>query len=126
MLVLVRRPTASVCIALALSIVACAHIERKEAQAVIQPSGGSGPMEKIVGVTLKDGRGIRFNKHSRAVVRGDSLQAQVGYQPVAIPVSDLRQVWVQTISKTKTTLLAIAGLVVVGMISSLASDQGGF
>jgi hypothetical protein len=127
MLVRARRPTACLSIALlALNMVACAHIEREEAQTALQPSGGSVPMEKIVGVTLKGGRDIRFDSNSRPVVRGDSLQAQVGRQPLAIPVSDLQQVWVQSISKTRTALLVIVGVIVVGMISSLASDQGGF
>jgi len=83
-------------------------------------------MEKIVGVTLKGGREIRFDSNSRPVVRGDTLQAEVGHQPLAIPVSDLQQVWVQSISKTKTTILVVVGVIVVGMISSLSSNQGGF
>ena len=127
MLVPARRTTASLCIALlALNMVACAHIEREDAQTVIQPSGVSVPMEKIVGVTLKGGREIRFDNNSRPVVRGDSLQAQVGRQPLAIPVSDLHQVWVQSIDKTRTALVVVVGVILVGMISSLAStDIGG-
>jgi hypothetical protein len=127
MLVRARRPTASLCLALlAGNVVACAHIEREDAQAVIQPSGARVPTERIVGVTLKSGRDIRFDDNSRAIVRGDSLQARVGRQPLAIPVSDLQQVWVQSINKTRTAILVLVGVIVVGMISSLASDQGGF
>jgi hypothetical protein len=138
MLVRARRPIASLCIALlALNVVECTHIKLEEAQTVIQPSGGSVKMEKIVGVTLKDGRDIRFDKNSRPVVRGDSLQAEVGKQPLAIPVSDLQRVWVQSVDKTRTTLLVIGVTVVVlavfaavvtASIFGQASDQigGGF
>ena len=128
MLVRVRRPTASLCIPLlALNMVACTHIKREEAQTAIQPVGSNVKMEKIVGVTLKDGRDIRFDRNSAAVLRGDTLQAIVGKQPLVIPVSDLQQVWVQSISTTKTTILAIVVVMIVGMISSLAStDIGSF
>jgi hypothetical protein len=80
---------------------------------MIQPSGGSVPTEKIVGVTLKDGRDIRFDKNSRPVVRGDTLQAEVGKQPLAIPVSDVQRAWVQSINRTRTTFLVIGVTVVV-------------
>lgn len=126
MLVRARRPVASLCIALlALNVVACTHIKRQEAQTVIQPGGGSVTIEKIVGVTLKDGRDIRFDKNSRPVVRGDSLQAEVGKQPLAIPVSDLQRVWVQSTSKTKTTLLVIGITVVVLVVAAAASFASG-
>ena len=128
MLVRARRPIASLCIALlALNGIACTHTKREEAQTVIQPGGSSVKMQKIVGVTLKDGRDIRFDRNSPPVLRGDTLHAQVGKQPLGIPVSDLQRVWVQSISTTKTTILAIAGVMIVGMISSLAStDIGSF
>ncbi len=121
MLIRARRPTAFICIALlALNLVACTHITQHEAQTVIQPSGAGVPMEKVVGVTLKDGREIRFDKDSRPVVRGDSLQAEVGKQPLAIPVSDLQGVWVQSISRTKTTFLVV-GLTVVALTVAAAA-----
>jgi len=114
MLVRARRPIASLCIALlALNVVECAHIQREEPQTVIQPGGGDVKMKNIVGVTLKDGRDIRFDKNSRSVVSGDSLRAEVGKQPLTIPVSDLQRVWVQSVDKTRTTLLVIGVTVVV-------------
>ena len=126
MLVRARRPIASLCIALlALNVVECTHIRREEPQTVIQPGGGSVTMEKIVGVTLKDGRDIRFDKNSRPVVRGDSLQAEVGKQLLAIPVSDLQRVWVQSISRTGTTLLVIGITVVVLAVAAAASFASG-
>jgi len=124
MLVRARRPISSLCIALlALNLVECTSINREEAQTAIQPGGGSALIEKIVGVTLKDGRDIRFDRNSRPVVRGDSLQAEVGKQPLAIPVSDLQRVWVQSISKTRTTFLVI-GLTVVVLAVTAASAAG--
>ena len=131
MLVRARRPIASLCIALlALNVVECTYIKLEEAQTVIQPSGGSVKMEKIVGVPLKDGRDIRFDKNSRPVVRGDSLQAEVGKQPLAIPVSDLQRVWVQSINKTRTTILVIGVTVVVLAVAAASAvgqalDEGG-
>jgi hypothetical protein len=121
MLVRARRPTAALCIALlALNPVACTHIRQVEAQGIIQPSGVSVSTEKIVGVTLKDGRDIRFDKNSRPVVRGDSLQAEVGKQSLAIPVSDVQRAWVQSIDKTRTTFLVIGVTVVVLAIAAAA------
>jgi hypothetical protein len=124
MLVRVRRPIASLCIALlALNVVDCVHIKQHDAQTVIQPGGGIVTIDRVVGVTLKDGREIRFDKGSRPVVRGDSLQAEVGKQPMAIPVSDLQRVWVQSTDKTKTTMLAI-GLTVVALVVAAAASFG--
>lgn len=126
MLVRARRPIASLCFALlALNVVGCTHIRREEPQTVIQPGGGSVTMKRIVGVTLKDGRDIRFDKNSRPVVHGDTLQAQVGKQPLAIPVSDLQRVWVQSRSRTGTTLLVIGITVVVLAVAAAASFASG-
>jgi hypothetical protein len=124
MVVRVRRPVASLCIVLlALNAVECTYINREEVPTVIQPGGGTVAMEKIVGVTLKDGRDIRFDKNSRPVVRGDSLQAEVGKQPLAIPVSDLQRVWVQSRSRTGTTLMVI-GVTVIALVVAAAASLG--
>jgi hypothetical protein len=126
MLVRARRPIASLCIVLlALNVVGCAHIQREEPQTVIQPGGGNVTMDKIVGVTLKDGRDIRFDKNSRSVLRGDSLRAEVGKQPLTIPVSDLQHVWVQSTSRTETTLLVIGITVLVLVVAAAASLSSG-
>ena len=123
------RPTASLAIAaltLNMVMVACTHVKREEAQTAIQPVGSNVKMEKIVGVTLKDGRDIRFDRNSYPVLRGDTLLALVGRQSLPIPVSDLQQVWVRSISPTRTTILAIVGVTIVGMIVSLASTDIGY
>lgn len=127
MLVRARRPTASLCIVLlALNVAACTHIKREEARTVIQPGEGRVKTQNIAGVTLKDGHEIRFDRNSRPVLRGDTLQAQVDWQTLAIAVADVERVWVRSIDKTRTAILGIVALTVIGMISSLASDQGGF
>ena len=120
-----RRSIGSLCIALlALNGVECTYIHREDARTVIQPGGVSVAMEKIVGVTLKDGRDIRFDKNSRPVVRGDSLQAEVGKQPLAIPVSDLQRVWVQSVDNTRTSFLVTGILVgVLVALAALAASQ---
>jgi hypothetical protein len=123
------RPTASLAIAvltLNMVMVGCTHVKREEAQTAIQPVGSNVKMEKIVGVTLKDGRDIRFDRNSYPVLRGDTLLALVGRQSLPIPVSDLQQVWVRSISPTRTTILAIVGVTIVGMIASLASTDIGY
>jgi hypothetical protein len=126
MLVRARRPIASFCIALlALNVVDCVHIQQHDAQTVIQPGGGTVTLDRVVGVTLKDGREIRFDKGSRPVVRGDSLQAEVGKHSMAIPVSDLQRVWVQSTDKTKTAMLAIGLTVVVLVVGAAASFASG-
>jgi hypothetical protein len=125
MLARTRRPIACLCVALlALNLVECTYVKLEEAQTAIPPGGGSVTVEKIVGVTLKDGRDIRFDKNTRPNIRGDSLQAEVGKQPLAIPVSDLQRVWVQSISKTKTTFLVIGlSVVVLAVAAAVAASS---
>jgi hypothetical protein len=122
-----RRPVACLCIALlALNVVACTHIKQEEARTALQP-GGSVKAQNIAGVTLKDGREIRFDRNSRPDLRGDTLQAHVSRQPLAIAVTDVERVWVRSIDKTRTAILGIVAVTVIGMISSLAStDIGSF
>lgn len=115
-----RRPVSSLCIALlALNVVACAHVKREDAQTVLQPGGGNVRRDKIVGVTLKDGREIPVDERSHPVVRAGSLQIVVAKQPLTIPVSDLREVWVRSIDRTRTTML-VAGLT-FGVLAYLAA-----
>ena len=119
-----RRPVASLCVALlALNLVQCTYVKPQEAQTIVR-SGGQDAMKKVVGVTLKDGRDIRFDAGTRASLRGDTLQAQVEKQPVAFPVSDLQQVWIKSVDGDRTTLLVIV-LVVAGFfaLGALAASQ---
>jgi hypothetical protein len=123
MLVRARRPTAFLCIALlAQNLVACYHIAQ-EPRTII-PSGGVPPMEKLVGVTLNDGRVIRFDKNSRPVLSTDSLQVEVANRPLAIPMSDVQRLWIRSISSTRTTLL-VGGvtLAALGLLLTLRLSQ---
>lgn len=115
-----RPPVASLCIALlALSLVQCTYIKREQAQTVIKPGGNEVTIRNVVGVTLKDGREIRFDEKTTAVVRRDTLQAEVGKQPLAIPVSEVEQVWVQMVSNNRTSFLVL-GLLLAALVAFAA------
>lgn len=108
MFVRTRRRVGSLCLALlALNVVACSQIKRQGAQSVIPAGGDSVRLDNVVGVVLKDGREMRFEASSRTVVIEDSLRVVVGKQPQAIPVSEIRDVWVRSINKKRTTLLVL-------------------
>ncbi|HEY8830933.1 MAG TPA: hypothetical protein VIM21_00360 [Gemmatimonadaceae bacterium] len=114
-----RRPVASLCIALlAMNLVDCHTVTKKEAAAVI-PRPDSSRTENIVGVTLKDGSEIKFDDKPRATYDADTLRAYAGKQPQAIPVSNLQRVWVKTTDKGRTTLLVL-GLSVGAFATLLA------
>ena len=122
MLLRARRPIGSLCIALL--AIQCTHIKQQEAQTVLQSSGSEVTMKKVVGVTLKNGRDIRFDAKSRAFVRGDTLQAQVDQQRLGIPVSDLQRLWVQSVDNTRTSWLVLGILVAAFFaIGALAASQ---
>ena len=125
MFVRARRPIAALCTALLALDVGCVHIRQEEAATAIQPGAVSAPMEKIVGVTLKDGRDIRFDQKSRPFLRGDSLQAEVGKRPLGIPVSDLQRVWVQSTDKTRTASMVIGVTALVLVVAAAASFASG-
>jgi hypothetical protein len=125
MLAPARRPTASLCIALlALNAVGCHQINQREAQTVLQSNASADTLKKVVGVTLKDGRDIRFDAKTRAFVRGDTVQAQVEKQPMGIPVSDVQRLWVDSVNTTKTSWLVLGILVAAFFaIGALAASQ---
>ena len=125
MLARARRPTASLCILLlALNSAGCHQINQRDAQTVLQSSASADTLKKVVGVTLKDGRDIRFDAKSRALVRGDTLQAQVEKQPVQIPVSDVQRLWVDSVNSTKTSWLVLGILVAAFFaLGALAASQ---
>ena len=125
MLALARRPTASLCIVLlALNAAGCHQINQRDAQTVLQSNGSADTLKKVVGVTLKDGRDIRFDTKSRALVRGDTLEAQVEKQQVQIPVSEVQRLWVDSVNSTKTSWLVLGILVAAYFaIGALAASQ---
>jgi len=125
MLARARRPTASLCIALlALNAVGCHQINQREAQTVLQSSGSADTLKRVVGVTLNDGREIRFDAESHAFVRGDTLETQVDKQPWGIPVSDLQRLWVESVDNTRTSFLVLGILVAAFFaIGALAASQ---
>ena len=122
MLLRARRPIGLLCIAVL--AVQCTHIKQEEAQTVLQSNAGKVTMKKVVGVTLKDGRDIRFDAKSLAFVRGDTLQAQVDKQQLGIPVADLQRLWVESVDNTRTSWLVLGILVAAFFaIGALAASQ---
>jgi hypothetical protein len=125
MLAPARRPTASLCLALlALNAVGCHQVNQREAETVLRSSTSADTLKKVVGVTLKDGREIRFDAKTRAFVRGDTLQAQVEKQAVGIPVADVQRLWVDSVNPTRTSWLVLGILVAAFFaIGALAASQ---
>jgi len=118
-----RRAVACLSIGvLALNQVSCYRITREEPRTII-PNGGSDPMERVVGVTLKDGRDIQFDRNSHPIVRRDTIMVDVGKQPLTIPVSDVQRVWVLSVSKTPTVLVVLGAVVIALFIASLIAFQ---
>jgi hypothetical protein len=114
-----RRPTASLCIALlAVNVIHCTRIAKQDPQTAIQPAAGT-KAEHIVGVTLNDGREIRFDRHSPTFLRADTLEARVNKQTVNIAVADMQRVWVESTDKKRTTLAVIG--VTVGLFAAVVA-----
>ena len=117
MLLRLRRPVAALSLLLWLNT--CVSVRQQPASEVIQPDRTV--TEKIVGVTLNDGRQIRFDQKSEVVITNDSLWTLVGHQSFHVPVSDVQRVWVERVNKTKTTIavlgLALAVVAIIGAAS---------
>ena len=74
MLYRIRRPVASIVICL-LAFTSCHRVERRPSAGTISTKPDGVPRETIVGVTMADGRDVRFNIDRPVAVRGDSLHA---------------------------------------------------
>jgi hypothetical protein len=102
--------------------VGCYRVTQEEPQTII-PSGGSVPMERVVGVTLKDGRDIQFDRNSHPIVLRDTLKVDVANQLLTIPVSDVQRVWVLSVNKTPTVFVVLGAVVIALFIASLIAFQ---
>jgi hypothetical protein len=119
-----RRAVTLVCLTLVIG--GCTTTKRVGPPTVIQPDGGTG-RNRIVGVTFNDGREMRFDINSSTLVRADTLRTSVDRQPTRIAVSDLREVWVESTSVKKTTLLLVgfaALYLAVGALAAQSIDYG--
>jgi hypothetical protein len=104
-----RRPVAILSLLLLL-LNTCYNVRKQPIGTVIQPNGTVSVTERIVGVTLNDGREISFDRNPSAVIRGDSFYATVNRTTFVIPVSEVQRVWVESIDKTKTTLAVFGNI----------------
>ena len=122
-----RRPLASLCIlALALDVSGCTRVRRREAGAVIKPGASGRVREHIVGVTLADGREIRFDPGAPVSVRNDSIFASEARLPYAVPVAGVQRVWVETTDPVRTTFAVIgitAGVLAAVVAVALATKE---
>ena len=82
-------------------------------------------MERVVGVTLKDGRDIQFDRNSHPIVLRDTLKVDVANQLLTIPVSDVQRVWVLSVNKTPTVFAVLGALILVLAVATLATLQIG-
>jgi hypothetical protein len=102
-----RRPIASLCmVALAFDVVSCHHVVQREADAGLRTGADNSVTEHVVGITLRDGREVRFS-NPNTVLRNDSLFANAGGLPYAVAMADVQRVWIQKIDPTRTTLAVI-------------------
>lgn len=113
-----RRPIASLCIvALALDLAGCRRVRQRESAAVIQPGADGAVRERVVGVTLRDGRQVRFDQRTPALVRNDSLHSRVRAQAYGVPLADVQRVWIEVVDPVRTTFAVIGATVGVAAVA---------
>ncbi|MFL5483806.1 MAG: hypothetical protein ACJ8AK_16625 [Gemmatimonadaceae bacterium] len=120
MLAGVRRPTATLCLVLLAADVSGCHRVTKQSPDIVAASGkGIAPNEHMSGVTLNDGTEYKFDKSPAAFVRGDTIHANVGKQPLGFALSNVQRVWVESLDKGRTSLMVLG--VTVGVLGTLVA-----
>ena len=117
-----RRPVASVClILLGVDIAGCVtrSVARREPEAIAPASPDAPVKEWIVGVTMRDGREIPFDRRPRATVVADTIHAMVDGAPFAVAFSDVQRVWVARVDAVRTALGTVG--VIVGVAAVVAA-----
>ena len=129
MLKRVRRPAASVCLILvAFDVAGCVarSVSRHEPEE-IRPPGTAEPVEEvIVGVTMRDGREIQFDRRPRATVVGDTIRAQVNAAPFAVAFSDVQRVWISRVDAVRSalgTVGIVVGVAAVAAVIAIATKE---
>lgn len=118
-----RRPVASLCVALlVLDLGGCYSVKQREPAAVFPPASSGSVRQRVIGVTLRDGREVRFDERVQAVVRNDSLHTFINRQPYGVPVTDIQRVWVETLNPGRTTLAVIGITVGVLVVAAAIVD----
>lgn len=129
MLKRVRRPVASFClILLSVDLAGCVarSVSRHEPAEIRPPGTDAAVEERIVGVTMRDGREIRFDLRPRATVLGDTVRAQVNGTQFAVAFSDVQRVWVSRVDAVRTALNTVgivAGVAAVVVGIALATKE---
>lgn len=127
MLARARRPVALFCMAvLAFDVVSCHHVVQKEPTPNVLANEDGTTKEHIVGVTLFDGRTVRFDPGTPSRVASDTLFSLVGGQPFGVAVSDVQRIWLEKIDPVRTTLLVIgtgAAIFAVALGIALATKE---
>ena len=123
----VRRPVATLCLALlAFQVTACHRQARRETASVIKPGVDGAIRERVRGVTLRSGEAVRFDARSRTFVRQDTLWSTASGREYAVPVADVQRVWIESIDPVRTTLavIGVAAGIFVGVVAiALATKE---
>ena len=130
-----RRPIASLLmVVLALDLAACTRVQMLDTPEVVY-TGETGTLdERVLGITLRDGREITFDEHMsrdvrsrpKAEVRNDSLFSQVAGQPYGVPLADVQRIWIEYIDPLRTTAAVIgvvAGVLAVAIAVIIATKE---
>jgi len=125
MLARARRKTAALCLALlALDVVSCTSVRRQERTEVIPPGTTGALHQEVRGVTLRDGREVRFDPRSTAYVNNDTLYSLVRQAKYGVPVGDVQRVWIASINRKRTTIAVIGVTVaVVAVTAAIVSSR---
>ena len=127
MLARARRPVASLCLAvLAFDVVSCHHVVQKAPTPDVLANEDGTTKERIVGVTLYDGRAVRFDPGTPSRIANDSLFSLVAGQPFGVAVSDVQRLWLEKIDPLATTILVIgtgAAVFAVALGIALATKE---
>jgi hypothetical protein len=128
MLARARRPAASLClVVLAFDVVSCHHVVPRESEHTIRTKADSTTTaERVVGVTLNDGREVRFDPATPSTFVHDSLFSIVSGQPYGVPMSDVQRIWIEQVDPLRTTLFVIgtgAALFAVALGILLATKE---
>jgi hypothetical protein len=122
-----RRPVASLCLVLlAFDVVSCHHVVKADPATNLSVEPGGATTEHVVGVTLNDGRQIRFDPGTPSTVINDSLFSLVKGVPYGVPVSDVQRVWLEKIDPRRTSLAVIgvsAAVLAVAFAIAIATKE---
>ena len=120
----VRRSVATLCLTvLALQAAGCTRTISRERTRVIPPGTTGTLAHHITGVTLRNGREVRFDARTPPFVNSDTLHAMVGREEFRAPLSDVQRVWVQSGDGPRTTY-AVVGVAAATFVAGILFSGG--